>query len=460
VTLVPTNTLELVEAVAARRAALAGQVESRHTPEAPLDVLVQHLVSIALGGGFDADALYAEVRSTAAFRELTREAFDWALAFCAHGGSSLGAYPEYHRIAAEHGLWRVSNRDVARRHRLQVGTIVGDANLPVKWLSGGTIGTIEEGFIARLNPGDHFVFAGRVLEFVRVREMAAWVRRATRAKGVVPSWGGSRMPFSTEMAEAVREVLDGAAQGDLFDPELQAARPMLEAQQRLSKLPRRGRLLVECWRSREGHHLFLYPYAGRNVHIGLAQLFAWRLTRDHPNTCSLAFNDHGLEIVGATPLVLDALHDGRLFSDRDLLPDVMASLNAGNLAQKRFREIARVSGLVFGGYPGAPKSLRQIQASSGLFYEVFRTYDAGNRLLGQAEAEVLAQELELSRLRATLRRLSRAALDVVELASPSPFALPLMVERLREQLSTEKLKDRLARLVAESEAAIERSAPR
>ncbi len=467
ITLVPTNTLELVEAAAARRAALAGRVESRRSPEQPLDVLVQHLVSVAIGGGFDADEMHAEVCSSHAYRGLSREAFDWALRFCERGGDSLSAYPEYHRIvrapAAEGGRWRVADAAIARRHKLMVGTIVSDASMAVKWASGGgaggTLGHIEEGFIARLNKGDCFVFAGRLLEFVRTHEMAALVRVAKKSRGVVPSWAGGKMPLSSELAEAVQALLDGAAGGDFGEPELQAAEPMLRAQARLSKLPVRDALLVEQFDSREGHHVFIYPFAGRQVHIGLAQLLAWRLAsrlKDaRPNTFSLSVNDYGLEIVAVEPLPDGAFDDPALFDTTELMADVLASLNSGQLAQRRFREIARVAGLVFGGYPGAPKSLRQLQASSSLFYEVFRQYDAGNRLLTQAQSEVLAQELELSRLRATLERLQTLPQQRVRLLAPSPFALPLMVERLREQLSTEKLKDRLARLVAEGEAALD-----
>ncbi len=469
VTLVPTNTLELVEAAAAREAALAGHVESRTSPDKPLDVLVQHLVTVALGSdrvpggdaqtGFEPDALYDEVRGAHAYRGLTRDEFDWALAFVERGGASLGAYPEYHRVRRVDGRWRVTDRGVAQRHRLQVGTIVSDASMQVKWWSqaggGAAIGTIEEGFIARLKPGDCFVFAGRLLEYVRTQEMTAYVRKATRKSGAVPSWAGSRMPLSSEMADAVQELLRAAADEGRFDgAEMRAAQPMLQAQARLSRLPGSGRVLVERFVSREGTHLFVYPFGGRQVHIGLAQLWAWRLARLQPNTFSLSVNDYGLEILGARPLDAAPFADGSLFDTRDLLADVLSSLNSGELAQRRFREIARVAGLVFGGYPGAPKSLRQLQASSALFYEVFRKYDAANRLLAQAEQEVLAQELDIVRLSALLVRLSACPVDIVDLRAPSPFSLPLMVERLREQLTTEKMHERLDRLLADAEAAL------
>jgi ATP-dependent Lhr-like helicase len=453
VTLVPTNTLELVEAAAARRAALAGRIEGRPVPDKPLDVLVQHLVTVALGGGFTAGALFREVRGAYAYRALTREEFDWALAFVERGGASLGAYPEYHRVALVDGAYRVPDRGIARRHRMQVGTIVSDSAMQVKYLGGTRIGVIEEGFVARLRPGDCFVFAGRALEYVRTQEMTAYVRKAPSGRGVITSWAGAKMPLSSELADASLEVLAGAARGEFDEPELQAARPMLQTQARLSWLPTPRTLLIERLRSREGQHLFLYPFAGRNAHVGLASLLAWRLARDAPNTFSISINDYGLELLSALPVDPAPLLSHDAFGDDDLLHDVLASLNSSELARRRFREIARVAGLIFAGYPGAPKTTRQLQASSSLFYEVFAKYDPGNLLLSQAQTEALSQELDIRRLAAALKRMRARRVEFVELSVPSPFALPLMVERFREKLSTEKLKDRLERLLGEMERA-------
>ena len=453
VTLVPTNTMEIIEAAAARWAARSGRVEKRTPPERPLDVLVQHVVTVALGGGFRADELFAEVTSAWSYRKLTRAEFDWVVAFCERGGESLGAYPEYHRIVrGEDGIYRVKDSGVARRHRLGVGTIVSDAAMQVKYLTGAHIGTMEEGFIARLKPGDHFFFAGKLLEFVRVRDMAAYVRKATKNKGTVPTWMGSKMALSTELSDAVLEMMQSAAQGDFFEPELEAARPMLLTQQRLSQIPTPHTLLVEAYQSREGQHLYIYPFAGRNVHLGLASLLAWRLAREAPNTFSISINDYGFELVSAAPFDVEPVTSQRVFSGTDLLHDVLASLNSTELAQRRFREIARVAGLISTGYPGQPKSTRQLQASSALFFEVFRKYDAGNLLLNQAENEVLSQELEISRLGETLRRMRAKQLVFAPLRHPSPMSLPLMVERFREKLTTETLAARLERILKDMEA--------
>jgi len=461
VTLVPTHSLELVEACAARAAAQAGHIESRDPPERPLDVLVQHLVTIALGGGFTADDLYAEVRRTHAYRHLSPDEWQWALDFVASGGRSLGAYPDYRRIAQdEQGVWRVPDARLARRHRMSIGTIVADATMQVRYWSGrgggARLGTVEEGFIARLRPGDCFLFAGRLLELVRVHEMTAFVRRAQGRRAAVPRWNGGRMPLSSELADAVVEQFSLAAHGRYESPELARAEPMLALQARWSALPQPGLLLAETLHSREGWHLFLYPFGGRHVHLGVASLIAWRVARRAPATFTLAVNDYGLELLCPEQQDWPALFEDAslgLLEEGELLEDVLASLNAAELAQRRFREIARVSGLVFQGFPGAHKSARQLQASSSLFYQVFREYDPRNMLLTQAEREVLAQELELGRLRRVLARMRASRLQWQPLARATPLSFPLMVERLREKLSSEKLADRVARMLADLEKA-------
>ncbi len=458
VTLVPTHTLELIEAAAVRDAVQAGRVEARPPPEKPLDVLVQHLVTVGLGGGFVPEALFDEVRSAYSYRDLTAQEWAWCLAFVAHGGDSLGAYPDYHRVVPdEEGVWCVPDARLARRHRQNIGTIVSDASMVVRWWSrnggGAPLGSLEEGFVARLAPGDCFLFAGRLLELVRVQEMTAYVRKAAAGRPAVPRWNGGRMPLSSELADALVARLSAAAQGTVDGPEMAAVAPLLEVQATFSRIPVQGMLLIETLRSREGHHAFVYPFAGRHAHLGLGSLLAWRAGQRQAATFSIAVNDYGLELLSATPVDWASVFDDALLDDADLLADVLASLNAGELAQRRFREIARVAGLVFQGPADQRKSSRQLQASASLFYEVFRRHDAGNLLLTQAETEVLGQELDLARLTGTLARLRASRREIVALDYASPFAFPLMVERFREKLSTEKLADRIARMLASLEAA-------
>lgn len=459
ITLVPTHSLELVEAAAARQALAAGHIEARQSPRLCMDVLVQHLVSMALGSGFRAESLLEEVRSTWAFRELRDSQWQWALDFVCHGGSSLSAYPDYQRVERHaDGVYRVASERLARRHRMSIGTIVSDASLQLKyWSKGGggkALGSVEEAFIARLRPGDTLVFAGRVLELVRVENMTAYVRRSTARKAAVARWNGGRMPLSSELADALIEQLGAAAQGRFDGPEMRAVQPLLALQAQWSALPGPGTLLAETLKSRQGWHLFLYPFAGRMANLGLANLIAWRVSRVQPLSVSIAVNDYGFELL--SPGNVDwATHLPQALATEHLLDDVLASLNAGEMALRRFREIAQIAGLVFGGYPAAQKSLRQIQASSGLFYEVFRKHDADNLLLGQARDEVLNEELEIERLHRQLLKMAQLRLDLRQLKRTGPLAFALLVEGMRETLSTEKLADRIARMVAELESAAE-----
>jgi ATP-dependent Lhr-like helicase len=391
---------------------------------------------------------------------LTSE-WQWALDFVARGGQSLTAYPEYRRVLPDpDGVFRVPDLQVAKRHRLSIGTIVADAAMQVKYVGGSRIGTVEESFIARLRRGDHFLFAGRRLELVRVHEMTAYVRRAVGRKPAVPRWNGGKMPLSSELADAVLRRLAEARLGRFEGPEMQAVEPLIALQMRWSDLPTQEQLVVESLTSREGHHLFVYPFAGRPVHIGLAALLAWRVGQIRPVTFSVAINDYGIELLSSQPCDWSGLIDKSLFSTENLLEETLQSLNAAELSLRHFREIARVAGLVFQGYPGASKSTRQLQASSSLFFEVFRKHDAQNLLLAQAEREVLEQELEMQRLRATLERLAARNLVFREVAQATPFAFPLMVERLRETVTTEKLADRIARLLVQLESAANDGAAR
>ena len=455
VTLVPTHSLELVEAAAARHAAQAGQVESRTSPHEPLDVLVQHLVTIALGGGFTPDALYAEVRTTTAYRDLDADYWHWCLDFVRQGGPSLAAYPDYQRVAPDDdGVWRVPDARLARRHRVNIGTIVSDASINVQYQTGGALGSVEESFVARMKPGDCFLFGGRLLELIRIHQMTAYVKKAPPGRGAVPRWNGGRMPLSNTLADAVLRELDAADHGVFDSPEMLAVQPLLDIQRRWSALPTPTSLVAETWKDREGWHLFLYPFAGRQVHLGLASLIAWRAARPEQATFSIAVNDYGFELLSAREIAWKERLPALLVAPEEhneLLAEVLASLNATELSRRRFREIARIAGLIFQSHPGERQSNRQLQASASLFYDVFTKYDPANRLLAQAESELLSQELDVAQLAAALRRMQGQQLVTIDLARPSPLAFPLMVERFREKLTNESLSDRIARMVADLE---------
>jgi ATP-dependent helicase Lhr and Lhr-like helicase len=454
VTCVPTNVLELIEVAAVRDGIAAGAVESRMPVERPLDVLIQHLVTAALGGGFIAEELLREVRGTRAFADLRDDEWRWALEFVTSGGAALQAYPEYARVVERGGRYVVENAEIARRHRMSIGTIVADAHIAVQYLRGPRLGTVEEGFIARMRPGDRFVFSGKPLEFVRVRDMKAWVRRARSTNGLIPRWMGSRLPLSGELAAALRRRLGEASHGTFRDPEMAAVRPILEVQASWSAIPTEHQLLIERVGSREGYHIYFFPFEGRLVHEGLAALFAYRMSLLRPISFTMASNDYGFELLSPDPAPLEDALGAGLLAPTNLLDHVPASLNATEMARRQFREIARVSGLVFPGLPRAGKSARQLQASSGLIFDVFVRYDPDNPLVSQAHREVLDRQLESSRLGRTLERLARAEVVITTPKRTPPLAFPLLVDRTREKVSSEALGDRVRRM----QLALEREA--
>ncbi|MFO1342244.1 MAG: ligase-associated DNA damage response DEXH box helicase [Burkholderiales bacterium] len=469
VTVVPTHALELVEAAASRQAADARHIESRSPLGSggagnlgagkawrPLDVLTQHLVTCALGGGFDADELRAEVEKSFTYQNLSDAGGNGrsTLWFAAARRYRLADFP---KVVFDDDTKRyiVKDRRIAQRHRMNIGTIVSEASITVQFQGGARLGHVEEDFIARLNPGDAFIFAGRVVEFIRVREMTAYVRRATKKRNLVPRWAGGKMPLSTQLAGATRELIAEAKHGVYTTPEMRLCEPIFALQARLSALPDIKEWLVESLKSREGWHLFFYPFEGRLVHLGLATLFSYRLAQKHPElgkTFSIAINDYGFELLSPTEMHVDARELRELLDSRNVEADILAGLNAAELGKRQFREIARVAGLIDQGYPGQNKSSKQLQASSGLLYDVFTTYDSDNLLLKQAVREVLERQLEASRLAAALLRLRGSKALLMACERPTPFSFPLMVERLREKLSTEQIEQRVARMIAEIDA--------
>ena len=465
---VPTNALEVLDFAAARAAGEARDIESRTPLDRPLDALVQHLVTCAMGGGFARDAMLAEVRSTRAFRDLTDREWQWSLDFVVRGGETLKVYPQYARVVEgvdthgeADGTFTVATPRIAKFHRMAIGTITSDAAIVVKFQNGRTLGTVEESFVGFLKPRQKFVFAGHLLELVKVHGMSAIVKKATGTKAQVPRWQGGKSPLSTQLAAAVRKQIEAARAGRFDSAELKALEPLLTLQRSWSHLPGQGELLIEAVRTRDGHHRFMYPLLGRTVHEGLGALLAYRMTRVSPRTVVVTVNDYGLEFLSPQPLIVG---DGEaeeamwrdLLSADGLVEDLLACVDTGQLARRQFRDIARIAGLIHTGYPGQSPSNRQLQASSELFFDVFRDFDPENLLLDQAKREVLERQLDVARLREALEGIHATSFVFRAPGRLTPFGFPLWAERLREQhVTSQSWEERLGAMLGTLEAAAE-----
>ena len=443
---IPTNALELVELAAAKAAIKQGKMEARPLLSKPLDVLVQHVVTIAIGGGFTSENLLQEVRTTQAYRFLTSEEWQWLLTFVVHGGSSLGAYPEFHRVQLADDRYHVSMQRIITLHRFNIGTIVSDTAIKVKYVRGGTIGMVEETFLSKLKRGDRFLLAGKLVELVVIRDNIAYVRRSKGKPNSIPRWTGGRMPLSSELSMSLREKINEASHGHLMGPEMRSLKSLFDLQQRWSLLPQADELLIEMIGDRSGSQVFLFPFEGRLVHEGMASLLAYRLTRQQPTTLSMACNDHGIVLQSPHPIAIEKAISEGLFSTDRLEDDICQSMNANAMAKRQFRQIARVSGLIQAGPPGQRKSTSYVQASSNLFFDLFCEYDPTNLLLEQCRREVLEQQFEWTRLDRVLKRLQQATIRLTYPTRVTPFAFSLMVDKLRERVSSETLSQRIARM--------------
>ena len=403
-------------------------------------------MTLACGDGFEPAAAHTAIQQTVAYQHLTSEEFDWVMEFIEKGGKCLGAYPRYQKVVQEEGRYRVTDTQLLRMHRMGIGTITGNQAVRIVYTNRRQIGTVEENFVSRLKPGDVFFFAGRQLEFFQMKDMVVYVKNTRRQSTVTPTWAGGQLAISDTLSTHLRQEVERVRQPGDWNREIHCIAPILETQERLSYLPTTDELLVECCKTREGQHLYVFPFEGRFVHEGLGFLWGYRFANQQHATFTISVNDYGFEILAPKGYPFKELFSESFFSLANLEADVKASLNISELTQRKFRGVAQVAGLIFKGYPGSRKTSSQLQVSSSLLYEVFSKYEPDNLLLKQAEREVLQEQLETHRLTKTLERLARLSVVWQEPKRPSPMAFPLLVERLGTRMSNESLLERIERL--------------
>ena len=441
----PTHAIELVEASALQKAVQNKAVEDRPPVILAFDALVQYLTTLAVSDGFYPDEIYPEIKSTFCFADLTEDEWNWALSYITHGGNSLQAYDEYKKVVVdETGRYIVENRGIAMRHRMQVGTIVSDAILQVKYVKGGFIGSIEEWFISKLSPGDVFTFAGRNLELVRTKQMQVTVKKSKKKTAKVPSWMGGRLTLSSQMSEMLREEL---YERDMNSREIQALQPIFDRQEMESIVPKQNEMLIETFKTREGYHHIFYPFEGRFVHEAMGSLLSYRISLLNPISFSLAFNDYGFELLSDQPVDIEQVIDNNLFTAQDALSDLEQSLNATEMARRKFRDIAVIAGLLFTGYPQQAVKSKHLQSGSQLLFDVFKDNEPENLLFRQAFTETFEYTLEQGRLITALQRIEGQEIIWKQCQYPTPFSFPIITDRLREKLSSEKLDDRIQKMI-------------
>ena len=442
----PTHSLELVEAAALKNAIDENIIESRQPMLLCFDVLMQYLCTLAIGEGFKQQEVLEEIKSTYCFSAITNEEWKQLLQQITGGGKALENYDEYKKVELdEKGIFRIRNRRIAMRHRMQIGTIVSDLMMKVKMMSGSYLGMIEEYFLSRLEPGDAFTFAGRNLELVTIKEMTAYVKLSPKKKSTIPSWMGGRMSLTANLGMVLRRTFNKSLKPQSI--ELKALQPLLKLQQQLSHIPQSDELLIEQIESKDGFHLLVYPFEGRQIHEAMSSILAYRISRITPITFSIAMNDYGFELLSDQSIPVDDTNVHELFTTDNLTTDIQRSVNSVEMAVRKFRDIAVIGGLIFTGYPGEPKKAKHLQASASLLFKVFSEYDPDNILLKQAYHEVFEQQMEEVRLRNALERIQQNDIILKFPQRLTPLSFPIIVDGLsRYNLSSEKFEDRVRKM--------------
>jgi len=443
---VPTHSLELIEVAALKDAVKTQTIENRDPMVQTFDVLVQFMVTIALGGGFRSEELHATIANTHAFKYMEEQEWQWCMYFITAGGKIGKRYEEFHKVIQdEDGNWIIKNRRLALLHRLNIGAIVGDAMMRVKFLSGGYIGMIEEYFISKLKKGERFILAGRILELIMVKDMTVFVKNSS-GKAITPSWLGGRLPLSSNLSHFLRKKLSESQTPPSNEKELQFLAPLIAKQSSLSAVPSESEFLVEHIKTKEGYHLFFYPLEGRLIHEVMAALVAYRISKLYPISFSMAMNDYGFELYSDKEIQLTQTQLEAVLSRKNLMEDVISSINSAEMASRKFRDIAVISGLVVQNYPGTQQNNKSLQASSGIIFRVLMEHDPDNLLLKQAFSEVFNQQLEEYRLVKAFDRINNSKIRYTFAEEYTPLSFPIKVDSLRQSLSSEALIERIQRM--------------
>lgn len=436
--LVPTHALQILEISAYKIALKDHFIENRFPFKKCYDVLLQHIITCAIGEGIHKENFYNEIKNTACFSKLSYEQYICCLDFLITGGRAFSSYSEYRKLVDCQGILTVNDPQIIRRHKMNIGTIVSDSYAFVKLLTGKNLGTIEESFLNQLKPGANFLFGGRKLKLVQYRDLTAYVRLTNEKNTQIATWGGTNLPFSAPLGHILRKAL---SENETYS-ESSLLQQILSIQRTKSHVPHDNELLIEVIKSREGWHLFVFPFEGKTIHEGLALLIAHRLSTDVPSTFIISCNDYGFELLSSAPYDESRLN-ASLIDPAHCQEELELLINLHETSKGVFREIARIAGLVFQGFPGKHKSNRQLQMSTGLLFDVLEKYDPHNLLLKQAKKETLDKYFNQNRLVEVLKRLHSCELIIKYPKHFTPFSLPLFVERVSQRLSTETLAKRI-----------------
>jgi ATP-dependent helicase Lhr and Lhr-like helicase len=432
--LVPGNRFEYLEARAALDAVEAGALDADDFRTGSLDVLAQHVMACACAAPFNEATMLAEVQSALPYSALTPETFAAVLDFIATGGYALRAYDRFRRLVNEGGHWRVVHPKFIQQHRMNAGIIVEATMLNVRFKNGRRLGKVEESFAATLSPRDTFFFSGMAVEVERIDGEDLIVRAATR-NARIPTYGGARMPLSTNLADRVRNFLHDRREWGRFPADVHE---WLEIQGKRSVLPAPDQLLVETFPHHGRHYMVAYSFEGWNAHQSLGMLITKRMEKRGLKPIGFVANDYSFATYGLEPIT-----DPRALFSADILEDEFTDwVQQSHLLKRAFREVAVIGGLVERQHPGKRKTGKQVTFSTDLIYDVLRRYEPGHLLLKAAWADARTKMTDVGRLAGLLERAADTIVHA-DLQRLSPLAVTVMVMIGNERVATGTIDDQL-----------------
>ncbi len=442
---VPTHAFEIFEYLALEMAIDEKKYDEEIPPVNSYDVLAQFLISFALLNGLDVKKAFQLATSTHSFKDLTYEQFERILSYIENGGQSLKRYPQYHRVKKFKDKYYITDKKMRLQHLMNMGTITSHPSVRVKFKNGKYLGTLEDIYVAKLKKGDVFQFAGRKLKYVLMRDTTLYVELAAKKVTNVPRWAGGILPLSTLLCEHLRYIFDDIdSYQSIFDGKLSQ---LISAQKSLSQFPKFDELLIEFTQTKEGNHLFLFPFEGRAVHEGMGMLLASRYLQRHKITLTLSVNEYGIELLGPGDWFPSKQDIEHLLSDKNVSIDILKANEYDRLSQRKFGEIAQISGLIPKNFPGNRRSAKNLQMNANLLYNVFSRFEPDNIFYRQAEIEANLEYLNFERLMKTLHAINRKKWISNTTLQPTPFSFPLIIERVSATVSGEELKDRVLKIL-------------
>lgn len=471
--LVATNINDLIECIVCARLTHLRRLDPIEILDYAPDVIVQHVMGMAMDDGVHPDDAYETIRAAYPFRELDRPTFDRILEYLEGGGRSLRKqYREtFGKIEERDGLYHTVSKRVEREYLVNVGTIHADGMVNVL-LNRRRLGAVEERFVKGLKPGDVFVLAGKTVKLIDSSPSEVTVENAAGRLPTVPSWNANKMPLASGMAREVarlRSEMDrrlhesvdsGEEITDWLVEEWSISQVNAEAilehfrnQALLSRIPTESRFLIERFVD-EGEeddriHFFFHALIGRSANDALSRIVSQRVRDTVGGNTLVTIDDYGFLLSLREFQDMDRERWRSLFGPENAVAELDAVLRDSQLVKWQFSGIAQTGLMIPRNLPGRERRMRQLRWSADILFEVLLKHEPDHPLLEQGLHEAKHTFLDTGRAVEFLESARTLEWELVDVPAVSPFAFGLYASKIKESMMMETPEEAIERLYRE-----------